>query len=349
MSEFRKLLMRLQADRSNLVNVGAPIALIEALQERIQVRFPDSYIEFLEEFDGGEFPFARMHCVTENGAGWFDFEQQCSAFFSNAPMLGLRSLLPFARSYGSNVFCFELRRIENGEAPILEFDNEGGNQDLFQVGDNLKSWIEDSYKARESEPTEIAVYISCQTDLGVADLKDQKGEFSLESKELSQYPMRLYLSDRLNNHYLVSAKQKWPARKPGLPGELESIMEKLGHYVESIVHKSGGPLELFFFSSGEMSTHIDYKIEIGRLPVFDKQFAISAGDHLSINPDGRVVELEPKPLLNHVKRVEVSDELCCSFCGSPQSQVRKLISGPGSAICDECVVLCSDVLNEALS
>ncbi len=40
------------------------------------------------------------------------------------------------------------------------------------------------------------------------------------------------------------------------------------------------------------------------------------------------------------------NELCCSFCGKPQSQVRHLISGPEVYICDECVELCEDILKE---
>ncbi|MBR2121572.1 MAG: ATP-dependent Clp protease ATP-binding subunit ClpX [Lachnospiraceae bacterium] len=40
---------------------------------------------------------------------------------------------------------------------------------------------------------------------------------------------------------------------------------------------------------------------------------------------------------------------CCSFCGRTESQVRKLISGPdGVFICDECVAICSDIMEEAL-
>jgi hypothetical protein len=39
-------------------------------------------------------------------------------------------------------------------------------------------------------------------------------------------------------------------------------------------------------------------------------------------------------------------ELVCSFCGKSQSQVRKLIAGPRVNICDECVELSSDLLEE---
>ena len=38
--------------------------------------------------------------------------------------------------------------------------------------------------------------------------------------------------------------------------------------------------------------------------------------------------------------------LKCSFCGKPQSKVRKLIAGPGVYICDECIGICSSILEE---
>lgn len=39
-------------------------------------------------------------------------------------------------------------------------------------------------------------------------------------------------------------------------------------------------------------------------------------------------------------------QLKCSFCGKSQEQVRKLIAGPGVFICDECVELCNEILDE---
>lgn len=41
-------------------------------------------------------------------------------------------------------------------------------------------------------------------------------------------------------------------------------------------------------------------------------------------------------------------QLKCSFCGKSQEQVRKLIAGPGVYICDECVELCNEILDEEL-
>ncbi len=43
-----------------------------------------------------------------------------------------------------------------------------------------------------------------------------------------------------------------------------------------------------------------------------------------------------------------SRTLKCSFCGKPQSKVRKLIAGPGVYICDECIGICSSILDEEL-
>ena len=40
--------------------------------------------------------------------------------------------------------------------------------------------------------------------------------------------------------------------------------------------------------------------------------------------------------------------LKCSFCGKSQEQVRKLIAGPGVYICDECIDLCNEILDEEI-
>ena len=47
-----------------------------------------------------------------------------------------------------------------------------------------------------------------------------------------------------------------------------------------------------------------------------------------------------------VDRHEGADRLVCSFCGKPQHQVRKLVAGPGVYICDECVDLCCEIVDE---
>ena len=41
-----------------------------------------------------------------------------------------------------------------------------------------------------------------------------------------------------------------------------------------------------------------------------------------------------------------SQALKCSFCGKSQKQVIKLIAGPGVYICDECIELCVEIIEE---
>ena len=41
-------------------------------------------------------------------------------------------------------------------------------------------------------------------------------------------------------------------------------------------------------------------------------------------------------------------KLKCSFCGKTQNQVRKLIAGPNVYICDQCIELCLEILDEEL-
>ncbi|GEL77435.1 ATP-dependent protease ATP-binding subunit ClpX [Tenuibacillus multivorans] len=45
---------------------------------------------------------------------------------------------------------------------------------------------------------------------------------------------------------------------------------------------------------------------------------------------------------------EEKGQLKCSFCGKTQDQVRKLVAGPGVYICDECIDLCTEIVEEEL-
>ena len=47
------------------------------------------------------------------------------------------------------------------------------------------------------------------------------------------------------------------------------------------------------------------------------------------------------------KSNDSTNRLHCSFCGKTENQTRKLIAGPGGVyICDECVALCSEILED---
>jgi len=45
-------------------------------------------------------------------------------------------------------------------------------------------------------------------------------------------------------------------------------------------------------------------------------------------------------------RYDEKKQLKCSFCGKTQEQVKRLVAGPGVYICDECIELCSEIIEE---
>ena len=47
-----------------------------------------------------------------------------------------------------------------------------------------------------------------------------------------------------------------------------------------------------------------------------------------------------------MSRYDERKQLKCSFCGKTQEQVRRLVAGPGVYICDECIELCSEIIEE---
>jgi ATP-dependent Clp protease ATP-binding subunit ClpX len=49
------------------------------------------------------------------------------------------------------------------------------------------------------------------------------------------------------------------------------------------------------------------------------------------------------------KTTDQNEQLLCSFCGKSQRQVKKLIAGPGVYICDECIDLCNEIIDEELT
>ena len=46
------------------------------------------------------------------------------------------------------------------------------------------------------------------------------------------------------------------------------------------------------------------------------------------------------------KKTARIDKLICSFCGKSRSDVKKLVAGQGVYICDECISLCNDILQD---
>ena len=59
--------------------------------------------------------------------------------------------------------------------------------------------------------------------------------------------------------------------------------------------------------------------------------------------------LAPRRRERVARPTDSNEQLLCSFCGKSQRQVKKLIAGPGVYICDECIDLCNEIIDEELT
>lgn len=79
-----------------------------------------------------------------------------------------------------------------------------------------------------------------------------------------------------------------------------------------------------------------------RLLRFAENLLILQRDEQTVQHEERIAEREAEKKLYPEGR----ENIRCSFCGKPQTLCDRLITGNGAYICDECVRLCTDILND---
>ena len=47
-----------------------------------------------------------------------------------------------------------------------------------------------------------------------------------------------------------------------------------------------------------------------------------------------------------MSKIEDKSNIRCSFCGKSQSEVQRLVAGPGVYICNECIELCQEIIED---
>lgn len=349
-----ELLQRVKADRSNLVGPGTGDADISNLEQSLAIKLPESYKAFLRLFDGGQFNFGRIHCITENGAGWHDFIQQLENFFTYHPILGVRGLLPFGSSYGGDVYCFDLNQMKDGECPVMKFDHEGDDdQQLRLVGSDLCAWINGAYREFDEDEYNIEIYITTNAELQDCDLTGKKHSLIVQPADEGEYAVRVFLTEGRTNKFQILTDDSWKSVR-AWEGDAEKFkdnakaLENLNKYIEAVLKETNEPLELFVFSSTEMSSDARWQTSIGKAKIMGSELQLKAGDLLKIDPDGKITPIALPSLENHVERQREPGELGCSFCGRTQSEVQKLISGPSVTICDDCVEMCNNILDDEI-
>jgi len=101
----------------------------------------------------------------------------------------------------------------------------------------------------------------------------------------------------------------------------------------------GGSLRKALEARGHLITHSDSLELISNAFGFDNWNILAARIEATKPPDAPVLRSSENPGEPH-------DTLYCSFCGKSQHQVERLIAGPKVFICNECVALCDDIIEE---
>jgi ClpX C4-type zinc finger len=74
--------------------------------------------------------------------------------------------------------------------------------------------------------------------------------------------------------------------------------------------------------------HFRFRCDEGTLDIIARQFSFVSREHTRFIPSDQIVY----------------EELSCSFCGRKQSEVQKIVAGPGVFICDDCTRSCYEVI-----
>ena len=84
------------------------------------------------------------------------------------------------------------------------------------------------------------------------------------------------------------------------------------------------------------------------LEIVSKLFGLDNWNILSakITAEPSAVSDKPRSETNQPEADQLKKTLYCSFCGKSQHEVKKLIAGPAVFICEECVALCDDIIEE---
>lgn len=99
------------------------------------------------------------------------------------------------------------------------------------------------------------------------------------------------------------------------------------------------PRDKFWLSPKKLQEGIDYNLNENKVAVFN----------ITNVPKGWTLETSFSELIlptnSKIINLNINRKIKCSFCGKPQDKVKKIVAGPGVWICDECVEVCNELLN----
>jgi cell wall assembly regulator SMI1 len=139
------LILALKGGTRTEIGEGAPEDEIRKLENELGLSFPATFVQFLREFDGGQFKFVRMHRITENGAGVLDFRELLEQSCEWIPEVEDNKLLPFGDDYAGNTYCFNLEKRVGDEYEIVQWNHEHSDRPPKHIADSFPEFVEKEF------------------------------------------------------------------------------------------------------------------------------------------------------------------------------------------------------------
>ncbi len=266
MKDLSQLFERIREDSESDFTEGASEKEIKNVETSLGILLPTSYVSFLREFNGGEFRFARMHKVSERGAGFFDFLEQVKESEEHVPGVKKRKLIPFGDDYGGNLFCFDYSQKKLKECPIVMWDQSfDEDMEAEPVAKHFEEFLEKGLEQPsddESEDTleEAAQAVTEETPI-IEYTYDELLEKSLQYRERLYRGLGIVLEDEAVGSIIPTRftdLPQWPSHREsyvridtdqstilvsdGLSDPFEGEVQGQGFEVE-VVLESADPIE----------------------------------------------------------------------------------------------------------
>lgn len=136
------LLLAIRQDPESEFAEGASELDIQRLQKALGITFPPSYIEFLKNFDGGEFRLVRIFSVAAE-RGYGRVAEQMAFLQDNVKVFAEGILVPIGDDFGGNIYCFDVEVEQDGEFQIVQWDHENvGDDEPQPVADSFCEFLE---------------------------------------------------------------------------------------------------------------------------------------------------------------------------------------------------------------
>ncbi|MBY0551412.1 MAG: SMI1/KNR4 family protein [Candidatus Obscuribacterales bacterium] len=137
-----ELLHAIRQDPESEFADGASEMDIQRLQKALGITFPTSYVEFLKNFDGGEFRLVRMFSIAaERGFG--RVAEQTAFLQNNVKVFADGILVPIGDDFGGNIYCFDVEVEQDGEFQIVRWNHENDDAGEPQpVADSFCEFLE---------------------------------------------------------------------------------------------------------------------------------------------------------------------------------------------------------------